>query len=463
MTHIPKISNDRKATMNGIIYAEITKDIASTESYALSAGQKHKALQETIAFYQKNHSTSSAFIQQQSAKAIIFVDDNHKAHYAYLISFVVNDLQNARHKPTFIVDATSLKIYREWDRIKYITNAVTAGGIGGNDKTGPLIYDGDKNHLPGLTMLHHYYEYLSNLGEKITMSDCSLQNKDVEVKDVAYSNQIVNNKCFSRKDYHNQVFWLSWDHHETRWKSDEVNGGYSPSLDVLYGATVVKNLFQDWYGMPVLVDEDGHPRKLVMEVHFGRNVQGAFTDSESMTFGDGGKEFYPFTSLDVVAHEIGHAFTEQHSFIDSTSLQVGALHEAFSDMTAIAAQYYINGKTTWDIGRSIKKGEGAIRYFEDPTKDGNSIDHMKDFEEMNIHYLAGIFNKAFYLIANSPGWDVQKAYNIMVKANMHYWTANMNTFQEAMCGVLLAAKDYEYDISHVKIAFTQVGLDVNKC
>ncbi len=48
-------------------------------------------------------------------------------------------------------------------------------------------------------------------------------------------------------------------------------------------------------------------------MHYGEDYENAFWNGEVITFGDGNTTFYPFVSLDVMAHELGHGFTEQHS------------------------------------------------------------------------------------------------------------------------------------------------------
>ena len=101
--------------------------------------------------------------------------------------------------------------------------------------------------------------------------------------------------------------------------------------------------------------------------------------------------------------------------------------------------------------------------MDEPTKDGKSISHMKDYNDsLNVHYSSGIFNKAFYLMGSAEGWNTKKAFDVMVKANMDYWTAN-STFAEAACGILSATSDYKYDATAVLSALKQVGLDDSQC
>lgn len=479
VVHTPKVNSkdssnmlasvNSNTTMNGTIYEGLEKDLANTPSFALSDAQKTKAVQQAKFAYERKTGLTGIQYQQESTKTIIYLDENKQARYAYLISFYVDDNKTGAHRPTVIMDAASLRVYRSWDQVMTTKRnsdgpeVVIAGGIGGNEKIGQIIYDGDTGHNPGFKMQSFKTDIEVLPGQKITFSFCVFENDDIIVKDVAYDS-VTGGLCYSQTNKHNQVAWLDWDNNETRWKDDEMNSGYSPSLDAFYGATVVKNLYQDWYGIPVLTQEDGKtPMKLLMRVHYGRNYENAFWDGKQMTFGDGGRMFYPFASLGVAAHEISHGFTQQHSNIDSSQPQMAALHEAFSDMAAVSAEYYLKGTNHWDIGREIMKGEGALRYLDDPKKDGRSIDNMKDFDETEAHSGAGVFNKAFYLIATSKGWDTRKAFNIMAKANMHYWTSSMKTFTDAACGVLSATKDYNYDIADVRVAFAKVGIDTGEC
>src|SRR3990167_10481966 len=181
-----------------------------------------------------------------------------------------------------------------------------------------------------------------------------------------------------------------------------------------------------------------------------------------MYFGDGVKLFYPLTSLGVGAHELSHGFTSQHANL-TYEKQSGGLNESYSDMAAQAAEYYSTGKNSWQIGPEIVKGNGALRYMDDPTKDGKSIAHVRDYNDsLNVHYSSGVFNKVFYLLGTSDGWDTKKAFDVMVKANMDYWTAN-STFAEAACGVAQATNDYHYNIDTVAHAMQIVGLDISNC
>ena len=79
---------------------------------------------------------------------------------------------------------------------------------------------------------------------------------------------------------------------------------------------------------------------------------------------------------------------------------------------------------------------------------------------MDVHYSSGLYNRAFYTLGTTDGWTVRKAFDVMVKANMDYWTSN-STFADGACGAMKAAKELGYDAEAVKNAFTTVGIKVN--
>lgn len=459
------VTTDSPIAMNGTLYEGIEKDLANVPSSNTNAARQAMALQTAKQYFLQNH--NGATISQESVQTIIFVDDQHNAHYGFLTKLYSDDGKTGPHRPASLVDAATLKIYKTWDEVKHIDSqwqTVVAGGIGGNQKIIPttgqmakLYYDNgtEVGHLPALTM------------QKIALPDstqvCFLQNNDVVVFDASYQN-IASGLCPSMPSLASNLPWLDVDEDGTHWYQDEVNGAFSPSLDALYTATVVKKFYQDWYKTPVLTNPNGSPMQLIMRVHYGRNYANAHWDGETMTFGDGDTFIYPLVTVDITAHEISHGFTQQHADLDQTLLQMNGLNESFSDMASAAIEYYLTNNNTWQIGASVIKGPGAIRYLNEPTRDGYSIDNFKNYDpNMNEHDLAGIFNKAFYLIATAPGWDTHKAFNIMVSANMNYWTSSMQTLPEAACGVIEATKGLHYNHTAVKNAFNQVGVTTKGC
>ena len=104
--------------------------------------------------------------------------------------------------------------------------------------------------------------------------------------------------------------------------------------------------------------------------------------------------------------------------------------------------------------------------MDDPTKDGESIGHMKDYSEyLDVHYSSGIYNKVFYLLGTAPDWDTKKAFDVMVLANQAYWRKNTDFHTAANC-VLRASNELGYDEATVIKAFKEVGIygvNVDNC
>jgi Zn-dependent metalloprotease len=216
----------------------------------------------------------------------------------------------------------------------------------------------------------------------------------------------------------------------------EINGAYSPLNDAHFFGGVLFNMYLDWYNVKPLSFQ------LMLRVHYSNSYENAFWNGSSMTFGDGKTMFYPLVSLDVVAHEACHGFTEQQSGL-IYSAQSGGINETYSDIAGEAAEYYMQGKNDWMVGAQIFKTAGkALRYLENPELDGKSIGHAsKYYSGMDVHYSSGVFNKAFYILAHKPGWNTKMAFNCFTKANMDYWQPSA-TFITGAKGVSAGRKGF---------------------
>lgn len=439
-----------KVFMNGIVYQNLKADLANAPAKIFDEAQAKKALEHAVENYQHKIGIKAA-AQNKQSELMVYVDKDNKARWIYKISFLIQPVKAGAipAKPVYLMDAISFDVYKQWDDIK--TDAAYGGGFGGNLKMGKLTYDGLEKHLPKL-----------NITRDAASNTCNLQNTDVNVTN--YKNgKVISYKCVSTNPKHNDVYWDG--------SLDKANGGYSPGNDALFGGQVIKNMYQDWYGVPVLTNEDGTPMILDMVVH--ADMDNAYWDGSQMTFGDGIDVFYPLTSLGVAAHEISHGFTEQHSklFYDGQS---GGMNEAFSDMASQAAEVYAygSGKNSWQVGPEIfKQPDHALRYMDMPSQDCEgrspgswcSIDDASQYQDwIDVHHSSGVYNRFFYNLGTTPGWDAQSAFNVMVAANIYYWTST-STFSSGACGVIQAAADLKLDIAAVKAAFGVVKVDYSDC
>ncbi len=359
---------------------------------------------ETAALYVKNH--------------------QGKATLVYVVNFFIDE--DAPSRPYTIVDAHSGAVLHSWEGL----TTAEGKGPGGNQKTGKYYYGTDHGPL-----------VVTQAGNSCTMDSPNVATYDMRNKK---SGEVL----------------FKFNCPENTYK--EINGAFSPINDAHYFGNVVYDMYKAWFNAAPL------KFKLKMRVHYDNSYENAFWDGSQMTFGDGASTFYPLVSQDVVGHEVSHGFTEQNSGLVYENMS-GGMNEAFSDMAGQATQYFFNeGKpedkrNDWMVGADIFKGANgkAMRYMDDPTRDGYSIGHAKDYTPgMEVHSSSGVFNRAFYLLANKEGWGTKKAFEAFVAANQLYWTQN-STFDQGGCGVFTAAKDLGYKTADVVDAFKTVGVDAS--
>jgi Zn-dependent metalloprotease len=359
------------------------------------------------------------FINEQADTYVYFHKKSQKARLCYVVSFFADTDCGNPSRPVFFIDVKNGKIIDSFDSLTY---AYEGTGPGGNLKIGQYYYGSD--YTP--------------FGVAVAGSTCTMNWDDCKTVDLNHGTS--GTTPFSYTCYENT--------HEN------INGGYCPMNDAQFFGQTVYNMYMDWYGVPVLSFQ------LMMRCHYSTNYENAFWNGSSMTFGDGYTTFYPLVALDVSCHEVSHGFTEQNSGLIYSS-QSGGINESFSDMAGEAAKYYMRGSNDFMCGYDIFKQAGkALRYLYDPPLDGVSIDHVDDYYEgLDVHYSCGVFNKVFYLIAVSPGWNTHMTFDIFTRANMIYWVPS-STFVQGAEGAMTAAVDLGYPCQDVVNAFAQVGITI---
>ncbi len=353
----------------------------------------------------------------EKSELMIYVDDSGRAHKAYVVSYFA-DTRNggAPTQPTVIVNAQNGRVLKQWDNLQH---ALVGTGPGGNTKTGQ-------------------YEYGTNFGfMDVTQSGTTCTMNNTNVKTVNLNGGTSGTTAFSYTCPRNTV--------------KTINGAFSPLNDAHYFGNVIFNMYNAYIGKPPLTFQ------LVMKVHYSTSYQNAFWDGSAMTFGDGGTTFYPLVSLDVASHEVSHGFTSQNSNL-TYSGQSGGINEAYSDIAGEAAEYYMKCTNDFLVGADIFKATGALRYMANPPQDGSSIGNAANYTAgMDVHYSSGVYNKAFYTLATTAGWNTQKAFQVFARANDLYWTASTD-FNQGACGVQTAATDLGFTVANVTAAFTAVGV-----
>jgi len=194
--------------------------------------------------------------------------------------------------------------------------------------------------------------------------------------------------------------------------------------------------------------------------------------------GNGG--FSHATSLDIIAHETGHALLTWNSTIGYENNDTAAIQEAFADLTAVLVrnefykklqaggeqnfiesdahqQLSTDGNFYYAMAWDKYVQNRALRYLYSPMTDGKSIDDWRDIEieTPGPHYQAGIFNRFFYRLSISEGWDIAKTFRLTMKAAQSCFVEN-TTFEHAAFCLIDAAE--EQDKARVSAKLQEVGL-----
>ncbi|NOZ94028.1 MAG: peptidase M4 [Acidobacteria bacterium] len=203
---------------------------------------------------------------------------------------------------------------------------------------------------------------------------------------------------------------------------------------------------------------------LIGTVHYSSNYNNAYWNGSQMVFGDGdGTTFSPLSqALDVVAHELTHAVTENTANL-TYSNESGALNEASSDIMGASCEEWVDGSVnanTWKIGEDIYTpgtAGDALRYMNDPAADGQSYDYYPTrytgtSDNGGVHLNSGIANLAYYLMSQGgthprnktsvvvPALGITEARAIWYRALTVYMTSSTN-FEGARNATAQAAQD----------------------
>ena len=195
--------------------------------------------------------------------------------------------------------------------------------------------------------------------------------------------------------------------------------------------------------------------------HFYNNYDGAgyIPALHSLFFGDGGSNYFPLASLDVVSHEFGHGITDY---------QIGwpysgdplAFNEGLSDIWAVILENRINPHSIWCMGEQITINNGCVRNIADPN--GNNPEYaIADTYQSSYynyhsdpHFRGGVLSHWFYLLVNGGsgtngvysdylvyGIGMDAAEDLIVYAVMNNYLDNKSTYPQLRQAMIDAAED----------------------
>lgn len=203
----------------------------------------------------------------------------------------------------------------------------------------------------------------------------------------------------------------------------------------------------------------------------------AFTPDNMTDWNDVYHEHSLSAALDVVAHEWGHALSDNYAQL-AYERESGALNEAFSDWVGAAVEHYA-GMGNWTIGESIS----IARDMSNPTAYGDPeiyrgtnwvptdtvncpVPDICENDYCGVHYNSGVANKMFYLLSEGgtfngvtvQGVGIDTAMQVALDALRYYWSNNTN-FEQARVGMERAAVNYGDNVlEQVGLAWQAVGV-----
>jgi Zn-dependent metalloprotease len=259
---------------------------------------------------------------------------------------------------------------------------------------------------------------------------------------------------------------------DNNWSSAEYNNlnRDNAALDAHWGAMMTYDYFLLKHNRNSF---DDHGAKIKSYVHYQTDYANAFWNGSHMTYGDGSATIGPLTTLDVCAHEIGHAVCSATADLIYVG-EPGAINEGLSDIWGASVEHFAAPeKSTWEIGEEINV---AIRSMSDP----NSLDQPDTYngdlwvDGADVHTNSGILNHWYYLLVeggsgandhgtsyNVQGLGFETAANIVYRMESEYLTANSGYAEARIASVQAAADLYgsnSDEVVQTGNAWTAVGV-----
>ncbi|RIJ41626.1 M4 family metallopeptidase [Pontibacter oryzae] len=288
------------------------------------------------------------------------------------------------------------------------------------------------------------------------------------LRDYTRGSGVETYNCNTGTSYNNATDFTDTDNN---WTSGEYNNSAkdNAALDAHWAAQMTFDYFKNKHNRN---SYDGNGAKIKSYVHFDKNYENAFWNGSVMTYGDGATRFDALTSLDVGAHEIGHAVCTYTADL-VYSYESGALNEGLSDIWGAAVEYYAAPeKATWLIGEDIDKQRPSLRSMINPKAEGQP-DTYKGInwyagsgDNGGVHTNSGVINHWFYILSvgksgtndngvsyNVSGIGIEEAAKIVYRMESVYMTSNSN-YADARAFAIKAAEDLYGDGSNEEIQTT---------
>ncbi len=192
-----------------------------------------------------------------------------------------------------------------------------------------------------------------------------------------------------------------WSGDDDSWGNGQGTDLETACVDAMYAAQREIDMIKEWFGRDGIRGDGTNP-----PVRIGLDIAAAFWEGDYAIFGvseDGNRQA---TTLDIVAHELGHAifeFTPGGDQSESEDFEGSGINEATGDIFGALTEAYAdnpNDPPDYTAGEEADLfGTGPVRYMDDPSLKGHPGCWSTAIPGTRAHAGAGPLNHWFYLAA----------------------------------------------------------------
>jgi Zn-dependent metalloprotease len=169
-------------------------------------------------------------------------------------------------------------------------------------------------------------------------------------------------------------------------------------VDAFFTVEKETDMLKTWLGRNGL---NGNGREFPLFV--GLNQVNAFWDGRSGNFGHSSDNKRQATSIDVVAHEMGHAIFQFTPGGAGSGNENGGINESTGDIFGALTEAFANNpkdRPDYTVGEAVNLvGNGPIRFMYNPSLRGDPNCFSSAIPRTEVHSAAGPLNHWFYLVA----------------------------------------------------------------
>lgn len=177
---------------------------------------------------------------------------------------------------------------------------------------------------------------------------------------------------------------------------------------------------------------------IVNLVHVG-HIDNAYWNGIWANYGDGVNGNTPWTSLDIVAHELSHGLIQFTAGLKYRG-ESGALNESFADIFALMVERHALGNDAfnWTIGEDVTNDSSGVRNMTDFMSYQGEGWYFGQGDNNGVHTNSGVQNHWFYLLSQEIG--IENAAAICLHSLSNYLMPNSG-YHDAKNASYWAAKD----------------------